>query len=426
MAIIKPFRGIRPKKEFVQQVASKPYDVLDEKEAKVEAGDNRLSFYHVIKPEIDLPEDLDHYSPMVYRRGKDNFQKMMAEGVFFQDEKPCLYIYQQTMPARLIPGMEAGGNGRKQNGIVAGASVEDYFNDIIKKHELTRPDKEEDRRNHIRVSSLNYEPVFFAYPNVKALDDIVNDVIKKTPEYDFVSDDGIGHTFWVIDNDKTINEIVNHFSKIKHTYVADGHHRTAAAAGVGKERREENPNHTGDEEYNFFLAVHFPDNQLQIMDYNRVVKDLNGLSESEFINQLKQSFDVTEKGNATHRPAALHEFGMYLDGKWYQLDAKPDTYNDSDPVDVLDVSILSKQILKPLLGIGDLRTDKRIEFVGGLRGLGELERRVNSGEMKVAFALYPVSMKQLIDIADSGNLMPPKVTWFEPKLRSGLVLHALD
>ncbi len=414
MAIIKPFCGIRPKKEYVKQVASKPYDVLDEKEAKAEAGDNRLSFYHVIKPEIDLQEDLDHYSPLVYQKGKENFENMMKEGVFFRDEKPCLYIYQQTM------------NGRKQNGIVAAASVDDYFNDIIKKHELTRPDKEEDRRNHVRVSNLNYEPVFFAYPNVSALDEIVNAVIKAAPEYDFVADDGIAHTFWVVKDDKIIHEIVNHFSKIKYTYVADGHHRTAAAAGVGKERRAANPNHTGNEEYNFFLAVHFPDNQLQIMDYNRVVRDLNGLTEDEFIAKLKQGFTVTEKGAATHRPAALHEFGMYLNGKWYQLNAKPGTYNDSDPVDVLDVSILSKQILEPVLGIKDLRTDKRIEFVGGLRGLGELERRVNSGEMKVAFALYPVSMKQLIDIADSGNIMPPKVTWFEPKLRSGLVLHDLE
>lgn len=413
MAILKPFRGLRPKKELVQLVASKPYDVLDEKEAKIEAGDNQLSFYHVIKPEIDLPVDLDHYSPLVYLKGKDNFDKMVADSVFFKDEKPCYYIYQQTM------------DGRKQNGIVGGASVEDYFNNVIKKHELTRPDKEEDRRNHVRISNLNYEPVFFAYKQHAGLDAIVNEIIKAKPEYDFIADDGIGHTFWVVNDDATIAAITKNFAELESTYVADGHHRTAAAAGVGKERREANPKHTGNEDYNFFLAVHFPDNQLAILDYNRVVKDLNGLSTNEFIARLNLSFDITEHGTGIYKPAKLHEFSMYLEGKWYILTAKKGTYNDNDPVEVLDVSILSKQVLEPILNIKDLRTDKRIEFVGGLRGLGELERRVNSGEMKVAFALYAVSMKQLIDIADSGNIMPPKVTWFEPKLRSGLVLHEL-
>jgi uncharacterized protein (DUF1015 family) len=414
MAVLKPFKGIRPKKEFVKKVASKPYDVLNEKEARVEAGDNAYSFYHVIKPEIDFPDEFDHYAPEIYKKGKENFDKMVRDGVFFTDEKDCLYIYAQTM------------NGRRQYGIVGCASVDDYFNDVIKKHELTRPDKEEDRKNHIRYSSLNYEPVFFAYPNVTTLDSIVSGIVKATPEYDFVSDDGIGHTFWVIKDDSTIQEIIDQFSQIKYTYVADGHHRTAAAALVGKERRDANPNHTGKEEYNFFLAVHFPDDQLTIMDYNRVIKDLNGLSAGDFLKKLEADFIVKEKGSAIYKPDRLHNFGMYLDGKWYSLSARQGTYNDHDPIGVLDVTILSEKILVPILNIKDLRTDKRIDFVGGLRGLGELEKRVNSGEMKVAFALFPVTMKQLIDIADSGKIMPPKTTWFEPKLRSGLVLHSLE
>jgi uncharacterized protein (DUF1015 family) len=413
MAILKPFRGIRPKKEFAARVASKPYDVLNEKEARAEAAGNELSFYHVIKPEIDFPDDFDHYDPAIYKKGKDNFQAMIDKGIFFNDDQECYYIYSQTM------------NGRKQYGIVGCASVDDYFNNVIKKHELTRPDKEEDRRNHVRVSNMNYEPVFFAYPNVPELDEIVQQVIPGTPEYDFVADDGIGHTFWVIRNNSLIRQITDAFSKIQFTYVADGHHRTAAAAGVGLERRKANPRHTGSEEYNFFLAVHFPDNQLQILDYNRVVKDLNGLTSDQFIKSLAKDFDVAEAKESPFRPAHLHEFGMYLDKKWYTLKAKKISYNDADPVGALDVTILSEKILMPLLNIKDLRTDKRIEFVGGLRGLGELERRVDNGEMRIAFSLYPVSMKQLIDIADSGNIMPPKVTWFEPKLRSGLVVHQL-
>jgi uncharacterized protein (DUF1015 family) len=413
MAILKPFKGIRPQAGKVAAVASKPYDVLNEKEARAECAGNPLSFYHVIKPEIDFSDDHDHYAPEVYQKGKQNFDKLVNDGVFFSDDQDCLYIYQQTM------------NGRKQNGIVGSAHIDDYFNDIIKKHELTRPDKEEDRKNHIRASKLNYEPVFFAYPKVAALDEIVNSIITATPEYDFVADDGIGHTFWVVKDQTVISRIVEEFSKIKYTYVADGHHRTAAAALVGKEMRDANPNHTGKEEYNYFLAVHFPDDQLAIMDYNRVVKDLNGMNSDEFIKALSNNFDVEERGSEVYRPEALHNFGMYLDGKWYKLTAHKGTYNDQDPIGVLDVTILSEKILEPLLNIKDLRTDKRIEFVGGLRGLGELERRVNSGEMKVAFALYPVTMKQLIDIADSGNIMPPKTTWFEPKLRSGLVLHSL-
>lgn len=413
MAILKPFKGIRPVADKVSRVASKPYDVLNEKEARAECEGNPLSFYHVIKPEIDFPDDFDHYAPEIYRKGKDNFDQLVSDGVFVQDDQDCLYIYQQTM------------NGRKQNGIVGCAQIDDYFNDIIKKHELTRPDKEEDRKNHIRASKLNYEPVFFAYPKVIRLDEIVNQIVQSKPEYDFTADDGIGHAFWVVRDRKTIDEIVKLFSAIRYTYVADGHHRTAAAALVGKEMRDANPNHTGDEEYNYFLAVHFPDDQLAIMDYNRVVRDLNGKTDAQFLEALSANFIVEEKGNSIYKPDRLHNFGMYLSGKWYSLSAKPGTYNDGDPIGVLDVTILSEQILTPLLNIRDLRTDKRIDFVGGLRGLGELERRVNSGEMKVAFALYPVTMKQLIDIADTGNIMPPKTTWFEPKLRSGLVLHSL-
>jgi uncharacterized protein (DUF1015 family) len=413
MAILKPFKGIRPVAEKAAVVASKPYDVLNEKEARNECAGNPLSFYHVIKPEIDFSDDHDHYAPEVYLKGKQNFDKLVNDGVFFSDDQECLYIYQQTM------------NGRKQNGIVGSAHIDDYFNDIIKKHELTRPDKEEDRKNHIRASKLNYEPVFFAYPKVTAIDEIVNGIITAAPVYDFIADDGIGHAFWVVKDQNTINRIVTEFSKIKYTYVADGHHRTAAAALVGKEMRESNPNHTGKEEYNYFLAVHFPDDQLAIMDYNRVVKDLNGMSDEAFVDALSMNFTVKEMGSEIYRPDSLHNFGMYLNGKWYSLTANPGTYNDQDPIGVLDVTILSEKILEPLLNIRDLRTDKRIDFVGGLRGLGELERRVNSGEMKAAFALYPVTMKQLIDIADTGNIMPPKTTWFEPKLRSGLVLHNL-
>lgn len=414
MAILKPFKGIRPKKELVKNIACRPYDVLNEKEARIETKGDKNSFYHVIKPEIDFPDDFDHYSPEIYKKGKENFERMLREGIFFQDDKDYYYIYAQTM------------GGRKQYGIVGCAAVDDYVNDVIKKHELTRPDKEEDRKNHVRVSGLNYEPVFFAYPQVKALDDVVNGVIKNTPEYDFVSDDGIEHTFWIVKDAASINTITEEFGKLKSTYVADGHHRTAAAALVGKERRGKNPNHTGKEEYNYFLAVHFPDNQLQIMDYNRVVKDLNGLSSQQFIENLNENFSVEEKGTTEYRPSKLHEFGMYLEGKWYKLNSKPGTYKDNDPIGVLDVTILSDKVLAPILNIVDLRKDKRIDFVGGLRGLGELKKRVDSGEMKVAFALYPVTMKQLIDIADNNLIMPPKVTWFEPKLRSGLVLHSLE
>ena len=414
MAILKPFKGIRPTKENVLKVASKPYDVLDEKEARKECEGNPLSFYHVIKPEIDFPDEHDHYAPEIYMKGIANFNQMLKEGIFFVDDKEYYYIYAQIM------------NGRRQYGIVGCASIEDYFNDVIKKHELTRPDKEEDRKNHVRYSNLNYEPVFFAYPNLPALDSIVSEVVKATPEYDFVTDDGIGHTFWIVKSNQQIADITKHFASLPATYVADGHHRTAAAALVGQELKAKNPAHTGKEEYNYFLAVHFPDNQLAIMDYNRVVKDLNGNTTEEFISKLKSSFEIEEKGTKEFRPQNLHEFGMFIEGKWYRLFSKSGTYDNNDPIGVLDVTILSKQILEPLLNIIDLRTDKRIEFVGGLRGLGELEKRVNNGSGKVAFALYPVTMKQLIDIADSGKIMPPKTTWFEPKLRSGLVIHSLE
>ena len=414
MAILKAFKGIRPVRGKVNLVASRPYDVINSEEAKIEAGDNVHSFLHVVKPEIDLPDDVDHYSPLVYEKGRDNFEKLLKDGMFFQDKDEYLYIYQLTM------------DGRTQTGIVGCASVDDYLNNVIKKHELTRPDKEEDRKNHVRISNINAEPVFFAYPNMKELDAEVNKIVATKPEYDFTTEDAIRHALWVVSDSGTVKNIIDLFAKLPATYVADGHHRTAAAALVGKERREANANHTGKEEYNFFLAVHFPDNQLQIMDYNRVVKDLNGLSEEDFLNRLRMNFDVEEKGSAIYKPNAIHNFGMYLNHKWYSLTAKPGTYNDSDPIGVLDVTILSEQVLAPILNIKDLRTDKRIDFVGGLRGLGELERRVNSGEMKVAFALYPVTMKQLIDIADTNNIMPPKTTWFEPKLRSGLVVHSLE
>ena len=414
MAIIKPFKGIRPLQNRVEQIASKPYDVLDEKEARKECAGNPYSFYHVIKPEIDFADEHDHYAADVYQKGFDNFNHMRNEGIFFTDEKEMYYIYSQTM------------NGRTQYGIVGAASIDDYFNDVIKKHELTRPDKEEDRKNHVRYSQLNYEPVFFAYPHVAELDAIVAEVVKNKPEYDFVADDGIGHTFWTVSEDEKINRITELFAKLPATYVADGHHRTAAAALVGKELRQKAGSYTGIEGFNYILAVHFPANQLHIMDYNRVVKDMNGLSKEEFMLMLKQRFNIEDIGTTIYPPSKLHEFSMYYEGKWYKLTAKSGTYDDHDPIGVLDVTILSTQILEPIFNIHDLRTDKRIEFVGGLRGLGELEKRVNSGAMKIAFALYPVTMKQLIDIADNGQVMPPKTTWFEPKLRSGLVLHSLQ
>ena len=416
MATLRPFKGYRPLPQYAAQVAAKPYDVLNSEEARSEVRGNPLSFLHVGKPEVDLPPDVHLYDERVYRKGKENLEKLIRDGILAEESSPAFYIYAQTM------------HGHTQYGIVGAAAVADYLSGVIKKHELTRPDKEEDRMVHVRANNANIEPVFFAYPAVRELDKIVERIVKKEkPEYDFVAEDGIGHHFWVVWDEKTIAAIEKIFAeKVPFTYVADGHHRTAAAALVGKEKREKNPSHRGDEDYNFFLAVHFPDDQLKIFDYNRVVKDLNGMTPSDFVARLTESFEVKEKGTKTYRPRKLHNFGMYIDGKWYSLTARKGTCNDSDPIGVLDVTVLTEKILTPLLDIQDLRRSKRIDFVGGIRGLGELKRRVDSGEMKVAFALYPVSMKQLITIADTGNIMPPKTTWFEPKLRSGLVIHKLD
>ena len=415
MAILKPFKGLRPPKELASRVASRPYDVLNSEEAREEAKGNPYSLLHIIKPEIDFPSGTDEHTNPVYSKAVENLNLFRKEGWLKRDSRECLYIYAQTM------------DGRTQYGIVGCASVDDYLNGIIRKHELTRSDKEEDRMKHVRNTNANMEPVFFAYPAMKELDTIVSGVISnQEPEYDFVANDGFGHHFWVIKDKKTIKTIVDLFAKIPYTYVADGHHRTAAAALVGKEKREKNPNYNGKEEYNFFLAVHFPDNQLKIIDYNRVVKDLNGLTSVELISKLGEDFEVQKTGTEIFRPEQLHIFSMYLEGSWYKLTAKAGRYNDNDPIEILDVTILSNLVLNKILGIKDLRTNKRIDFIGGIRGLGELKTRVDSGEMKVAFALYPVSMQQLINIADSGNIMPPKTTWFEPKLRSGLVVHELD
>lgn len=416
MSILKAFKGLRPPVEIVEKVASRPYDVLNSTEAREEAKGNPQSLLRITKAEIDLPEGIDEHSEQVYNKVVENFKEFQDKGWLLQDEKEKLYIYAQTM------------DGRTQYGIVGCAHIDDYFNNHIKKHELTRKDKEEDRMIHVRITNANVEPVFFSYPANKRIDEIVDKIVKEQkPVYNFVTDDGFGHHFWTIDAGNTIDEIIDVFDKeIPSLYVADGHHRTAAAALVGKEKKANNPHHTGKEEYNYFMAVVFPDNQLKIIDYNRVVKDLNGLGKNELLLKLKEVFVVEEKGAEIYTPSALHNFSMYIDGVWYSLTAKRETYNDSDPIGVLDVTILSDLVLDNILGIKDLRTDKRIDFVGGIRGLGELKKRVDSGEMQVAFALYPVSMKQLIDIADSGNIMPPKTTWFEPKLRSGLVIHKLD
>ena len=411
--IVKPFKGIRPPKALVEQVASRPYDVLNSEEARAEAEGNEKSLYHIIKPEIDFPVGTDEHDERVYAKAAENFQKFQDNGWLVQDAEDKYYVYAQTM------------NGRTQYGLVVCAAVEDYMTGKIKKHELTRRDKEEDRMKHVRVNNANIEPVFFAFPHQDELDAIVSKVVAGEAEYDFVAPDGFGHHFWVIDDAATIARITEIFAQFPAMYIADGHHRSAAAALVGDEKRKQNPNHVGDEEYNYFLAVCFPDNQLNIIDYNRVVKDLNGLSDEEFLKALEANFEVKEMGEEIYKPNALHNFSLYLSGKWYSLTAKEGTYNDNDPIGVLDVTISSNLILDEILGIKDLRSDKRIDFVGGIRGLGELKKRVDSGEMKVALALYPVSMKQLIDIADTGNIMPPKTTWFEPKLRSGLVIHKL-
>ncbi len=415
MVKIRPFKGIRPPKELVEEVASRPYDVLNSEEARAEAAGNEKSLYHIIKPEIDFPKGTDEHDPRVYEKAAENFRMFQEKGWLVQDEKACYYVYAQTM------------DGKTQYGLVVGAYVPDYMNGNIKKHELTRRDKEEDRMKHVRVNNANIEPVFFAYPENAELDAIVKKYVAHKPEYDFIAPgDGFGHTFWVIDAEEDIEAITRAFEKIPAMYIADGHHRSAAAALVGAEKARQNPNHKGDEEYNYFMAVCFPANQLTIIDYNRVVKDLNGLTPQAFIEALRKHFEVEEKGTEIYKPQALHNFSLYVGGKWYSLTAKPDTYDDTDPIGVLDVTISSRLILDEILGIKDLRSDKRIDFVGGIRGLGELKKRVDSGEMQMALALYPVSMKQLMDIADTGNIMPPKTTWFEPKLRSGLVVHKLE
>jgi len=416
MAVVKPFRGLRPPRAIAKDLACLPYDVMNTEEASKMAKGKECSLLHITRSEIDFPEDTDTHSDEVYQKSVDNFLKWQKNGWLVQDYSPGFYIYAQTM------------KGRTQYGIVGCASVDDYMNGIIKKHELTRPDKEQDRMVHIRANNANMEPVFFAYPSVKEIDAIVNKIVgSEEPEYNFVAEDGFGHHFWLVKSSETNRLIERLFAeKVPCTYVADGHHRTAAAALVGKEKRENNPSHTGAEEYNYFMAVHFPDNQLQIIDYNRVIKDLNGLTAEEVLTRLEKGFLIKEKGTRTYKPLKLHNISMYLEGKWYSLTAREGTYDDNDPIGGLDVTILTEQILSPVLDIQDLRRSKRIDFVGGIRGLRELKKRVDSGEMKVAFALYPVSMKQLILIADSGNIMPPKTTWFEPKLRSGLVIHLLE
>jgi len=410
---LRAFKGLRPVKEKVYRVASRPYDVLNSAEARIEAEGNPDSFLKVVKPEISLPVNVDPYSSVVYETGKQNFQAMLEQGIFFQEEKPCLYIYELIM------------NGRSQTGIVGCAAVEDYMNNLIKKHELTRPDKEADRKHHMRISMMNAEPVFCAYKADAQLDKVVEKIKNGDPEYAFTADDGIEHKLWLVDNDSTINNIIAEFEKMPASYVADGHHRTAAAAQVGVDLKNENSNHTGEEEYNYFLAVHFPDNQLEIIDYNRVLKDLNGFDNASFLLEISKFFQV-EKIDKAVKPGRPHEMGMYLSGQWYMLKVNTAIVGDEDPIGALDVTILSRHILEPILDVHDLRTDKRIEFIGGIRGLDELERRVDSGNMAVAFAMFPVSMKQLMTIADKDLIMPPKVTWFEPKLRSGLVVHSLE
>jgi uncharacterized protein (DUF1015 family) len=415
MATIKPFRGIRPPKEFVERVESRPYDVLESDEARAEAGDNEMSLYHIIKPEIDFPEGTSEYDPRVYEKAAENFQKFQDKGWLVQDDKENYYIYAQTM------------NGKTQYGLVICAYVEDYMNGTIKKHELTRRDKEEDRMKHVRVNNANIEPVFFAYPDNAVLNELIMRYAATEPVYDFIAPiDGFGHKFWVVSDEQDIKTITEEFRKMPALYIADGHHRSAAAALVGAEKARQNPNHRGDEEYNYFMAVAFQASQLTVLDYNRVVKDLNGLTSGQFLDALRMNFIVEDKGTDIYKPARLHEFSLYLDGHWYALTAKDGTYDNSDPIGVLDVDISSRLILDEILQIGDLRSSKRIDFVGGLRGLIELKRRVDSGEMRAALALYPVSMQQIMDIADSGKIMPPKATWFEPKLRSGLVIHKLS
>ncbi|MFI3268342.1 MAG: DUF1015 family protein [Rikenellaceae bacterium] len=411
---IKPFKGIRPPKEIVKEVASRPYDVLNSVEAKAEAGEKSL--LHIIKPEIDFDPIADEHSEAVYNKAVENFTAWKENKWLVQDDEEHYYVYAQTM------------EGRTQYGLVTCCHFEDYLNGKIKKHELTRRDKEEDRMIHVKIQNANIEPVFFSYPAVSEIDEIVKTVVEGgEPEYDFVAEDGFSHHFWVIKDSAVNAKITEIFANdVPALYVADGHHRTAAAALVGADKMKNNPNHTGDEEYCFFLTVLFPDNQLKIIDYNRLVKDLNGMSKEELLEKLTDDFTVECCGSEIVKPSGLHNFSMYIDKTWYSLTAKEGRFDDADPIGVLDVTILSDLVLNKLLGIVDLRSDKRVDFVGGIRGLGELERRVDNGENAAAFALYPVSMQQLIDIADTGNIMPPKTTWFEPKLRSGIVIHSLD
>ena len=413
MATVKPFKGVRPPQDLVSEVASRPYDVLNSEEAREEAKGNEKSLYHIIKPEIDFEVGTDEHDPKVYAKAVENFEKFQKNGWLVQDDKPCYYLYAQMM------------DGRTQYGFVVAAAVKDYIEGHIKKHELTRRDKEEDRMKHVRINKANIEPVFFTFPDNQGLEKILKEIVATPPVYDFVANDGFGHKFWVIDDDKTISEITKLFDEIPYLYIADGHHRSAAAALVGDEMAKANPNHRGDEEYNYFLAVCFPASHLKVMDYNRLVRDLNGISKEDFLRKLEEHFVVEAKGKDIYKPTKLHNFSLYIEGEWYSLTSKPGTYDDNDPIGVLDVTISSNYILRDILGITDLRSDKRIDFVGGIRGLNELKRRVDSGEMKMALALYPVTIQQIIDIADSGNIMPPKTTWFEPKLRSGLVIHKL-
>ena len=414
MAKVKPFRGVRPPRTLVTEVASRPYDVLNSAEARAEAEGNEKSLYHIIKPEIDFGPEVDEHDACVYDRAVENFNAFQQKGWLVQDQEERYYIYAQTM------------DGRTQYGFVIAANVDDYMSGVIKKHELTRRDKEEDRMKHVRCNNANIEPVFFAFPDNDELEKIIRKVTAKEAEYDFVAPDGFGHHFWVIDDKTTIDHITELFAAIPALYIADGHHRTAAAALVGAEKARQNPDHRGDEEYNYFLAVAFPASHLKIIDYNRVVRDLNGLTPTGLLEKLAENFIIEDKGTEEYRPVTLHNFSLYLDGRWYSLTAMPGRYNDADPIGQLDVTISSDLILRDILGITDLRSDKRIDFVGGIRGLGELKRRVDSGEMAMALALYPVSMQQLMRIADTDNIMPPKTTWFEPKLRSGLVIHKLD
>lgn len=415
MAVLKPFRGLRPPKEIVHLMAARPYDVLNSDEAREEAKDNPYSLLHITRPEIDLPEGTDEHDPAVYEKAKENFKKFIDNKWLIPDDDEYLYIYSQTM------------QNHTQYGIVGCSFIDEYFDGTIKRHELTRKDKEEDRMKHVRVTNANMEPVFFTFRTVAEIEEIINEFVKtNAPEYDFITPDNVGHKFWVIKDKKIINKLVDLYKKVPYVYVADGHHRTAAAVLVGKEKRENYRNYSGKEEFNYFMAVHFPHTHLRIMDYNRVVKDLNNLSEEQFLSQVKEHFIVEEIGEQIYKPSKMREFSMYLNKKWYKLTALSHTYDDNDPIKSLDVTILSEYILNKILGIKDLRTDKRIDFVGGIRGLAELKKRVDSGEMKVAFALYPVSMEQLLNIADNGMIMPPKTTWFEPKLRSGLVVHLLD